>query len=450
MRLQICVALLPALALLAGPVQAMSFAESVQAARQFDAQYQAARHERDAASLAVPLARSNLMPSVSFNASGSLVSGSREFPNALNQQVRIPVEYEAPQAALQMRTAIFAPELLARLRLAHAQRESAELLYDSRGLELVDRTVTAYLQVLLAHENTKLAAAEIGSLQVQRTRAEQRFERGEGTRTDVAQLQSALELARVRELEAADALDAAQRAMRRLTGVPLTRVHDLAGTDRLPALPAAGLDEWLALAEAQSPVLCIRRMNIEAASAGIERARTGHLPRLDAVATLSRSRNESLTSLNQVSTLKSIGLQFVLPIYSGGGVDATIRQAVSDRARAEEELRDERETVQVDIQRLHNLVVTGGPKLQAYARAVAAAEVTLEGATRAQSAGAGTMTEVVEARTRRMTTLRDLAQARYEHLAARARLMIQAGVPAVEIVSDVDRALTVETALPVR
>jgi hypothetical protein len=46
MRLQICVALLPALALLAGPVQAMSFAESVQAARQFDAQYQAARHER--------------------------------------------------------------------------------------------------------------------------------------------------------------------------------------------------------------------------------------------------------------------------------------------------------------------------------------------------------------------------------------------------------------------
>ena len=434
----------------AGAAQAFSLREAFDAALRYDGQYRVAGHELDAARQNLPIARSSLMPLVTLSASTASVTGTREFPNSLNQSVRIPADYNSPQASLQLRTPIFNYDALSRYRQAGFQVLSAEALYEFRGYELAERVATTYMQVLLANDNVMLAEAEITALDAQVARSQQRQLRGEGTRTEVAQTQAALDVARVRQIEAADQLENARRALRRYTGQDIVKARNILPGFMPPPLTPTKLEEWLELGERQNPQLRVRQQNLIVANFGVDRSKAGHLPRLDFVAGVNRSRNESLSSLNQTSTLKSIGVQLSVPLYSGGGVDAAVSQALADRSRAEEEIRVERETMQLEVLRQFYAVSNGTAKIEAYLRAVSSSETALEGATRALAAGLGTNSEVLDAQTRRFTALRDLAQTRYEYLVSRLRLMMQAGIPVADVVADFDRSLPIESTLKIR
>lgn len=440
--------LLLAAALLAGSAtaQAMSFAEVMSAARDNDAQYRAARHELESTRLGVPIARAQLLPAVGLNLSQSEVSGSRQFFNTLNQEAKVQLQYSSPTTNLAMRMPLYNREARARYDQSQVQADAAEAVFRSRGLELVDRAGSAYLQVLLADDGIVLAQSQQTNLEGQLGRAEQRFKRGEGTRTEQAIAQAAVDLAKVKVLEARDQADLARRNLKRVTGREAPQLNQLAA-DFVPGAEDAGrLAEWMELAERNSPNLQARQQFLMSARLGVERQQAGHHPRVDLVASIARSENDSINNLGQTSVLKTLGLQVNVPIYSGGGVDAGVKQAVQDQARAEQELRNERETIQVEVQRNHQAVANGAVRIAAYRRAVQSSEVAFTGATRAQALGMGTISDVLDAQTRLFSAQRDLAQARYDYLLARLRLMVAAGMVMDEVVGDVDRHLPVRQA----
>lgn len=435
---------------LGSTAHAMSLAEAYRAARAHDAQFRAAGYELDAIRQVLPIARASLLPNVSLSAAHSNVTGHREFSNSLNQNVRVPLDYISPQASLQIRVPLLNYESFARYKQAGAQVLGAEAQFDVRGIELADRLVFSYIQMLLANDNVALAEAEIKALEEQVARALQRQQRGEGTRTEVAQSQATLDLTRARLVENQDQLDTAGRALRKLTGVEVTWLRNMAADYVPKPLVPQRLQEWLDLAEDQNPMLRSRRQNIEVARLTIERNKAGHLPRVDVIASAGRFRNESLSSLGQSSVQQSVGVQLSMPLYSGGSVEASVKQAVADLARIEEELRLERETLQVELYRQYNAATHGAQRIEAYRRAVASSEVALEGTTRGLAAGLGTNYDVLDAQAKRYTALRDLAQARYEYLVARARLMLQAGMPILDMITELDTALVLDTPMKSR
>jgi len=69
--------------------------------------------------------------------------------------------------------------------------------------------------------------------------------------------------------------------------------------------------------------------------------------------------------------------------------------------------------------------------------------VTLQGATRSLDGGMATTSDVLDAQARLHASRRDLAQARYDHLMSRLRLMAASGMPHDEVVADVNRLLGV-------
>ncbi len=421
--------------------QAMTFAEAFDAAKRNDAQYLAAGHELNSAQLAVPIAFSALLPSINFSASSADVSGTRQFPNSLNQDVRVRVEYAAPQASLQMRLPLFNQEARIRWQQTRSQADVAESIYRARGMELIDRLAGAYLQVLLAEEGRELAQAQITALQVQLGQVQQRLQRGEGTRVEVAQVLAALDVTKVRAIESDDLLDLSRRQLRRITGVPnqpLQRVP----ADFTPNLARSEtLFDWLETALRQSPTLQARQQSLLVARMNVQRNEAGHFPRVDLVASLSRSQNESLSNLNQSSNLRTLGVQLNVPIYSGGGINAGVKQALSDQARAEEEIRIERENIEIEVQRHHGAVTNGAAKIAAYRQAVTSSELALEGMRKVLEQGLGTNNDVADALVRLYSARRDLAQARIEYVQARLRLLVQAGTPMNDAVAELDRAL---------
>jgi outer membrane protein TolC len=195
-RVTLVAGLLAAGWLAAGPARAMSFAEVFAAARANDAQFRAQGYDLEAAQLGVPIARSALLPSANITLNKSEVTGSRQFYNAQNQEVKVQLQYGSPQQALQVRMPLFNQEARARYEQAKVQADAAAQVYRSRGLELIDRVGTAYLQVLLSIDERVLAEKQQESVQAQLSRAEQRFKRGEGTRTEQALAQAALEIGR--------------------------------------------------------------------------------------------------------------------------------------------------------------------------------------------------------------------------------------------------------------
>ncbi|MEQ1560071.1 MAG: TolC family protein [Methyloglobulus sp.] len=81
----------------------------------------------------------------------------------------------------------------------------------------------------------------------------------------------------------------------------------------------------------------------------IERAKAGHLPTLDAVA----SYNDTYANASQYgfgSNLKNgtIGLQLQIPLYQGGVVNSRIRQSVLNKQKALDDLEFSRRQTELE------------------------------------------------------------------------------------------------------
>lgn len=418
----------------------LTLTQAFQAALSYDAVFRAAGHDAEFARLGVPVARASLLPSLNLTASSTTVQGSRRFPNNTNQEVRVRLDYEAPQAALQLRMPIFNWQALKSYKISQVESEVAELTLSVQSLELLDRVAEAYIRALMAEAARTAAEGQIRSIELQLTQSAQRLQRGEGTRVQLVQVQASLDLARARKVEADDVVDLAARQLQRVTGLRDVSLQRLS-TAQATSPPDERLGDWIGTAVRQSATLRARERAVDLAKLVLSRQYAGHLPRLDFVASLSRSENDSISTLGQTTTQRSVALQFSLPLYSGGGVDAGIRQAVARQSRADEELREEREALELDVQRYFQAAHNGSKTVAAYQQAVASAELAWQGARRAIEMGLGTTSEVAQTQAAYFSALRDLAQARSDQLMARVRLLARAGMPAAEITADIDGML---------
>ncbi|TXH83193.1 MAG: hypothetical protein E6Q80_13920 [Thauera aminoaromatica] len=435
LALALAFALTPAPALAAG-----AFAAAFEAARANDAAYRAARHELEAGEELVPIARAGLLPMVTASYSESRVRGKRDFPTSPTQDL----DYRNPVASLQLRAPLFNLEAHSRHAAAQAQTEGARARFAAGGRDLLDRLGLAYVQRLFAEETLALARVQVDALETQTQIARRRQDAGEGTRTELADAAASLASARAELIAAEDQRALAQRGLARVTGEEKLAMQSLP-TDALPLLPAErSLQEWNALARANNPSLTARAREIDALQHEIRRNRAGHYPRVDLVASALDAENESISTLDQHTRQYSVGVQVNIPIYAGGGVDASVRRAAAELARAQAQLDDDTERLQLDIERQFRTMESGRARLAALDDAVAASALALQGARRGQSAGVFSSAEVLDALRRHHSARRDAAQARHELLIARIRLQALAGIAEEEIVADVDRLLTAE------
>ena len=430
-----------ALTLLAAPVWAGGFAEAYQAALHYDPKFQGARFERDAGLQALPMAKAGLLPSLSFTASRPRVHGSREFPNQQGTTTEQDLSYTAPQRSLNLRIPLFNPEGIMRYRQAETQATYSEVQLTSRALELVERLGQAYFRALLAQEELKLLQAQVDAVSEQRRLAQRRFQAGEGTRTEVAEADARLDLAQAQLLDAKDAIEISRRDLQAITGKKMDEIAPIKPDFLPPTVEADSLQSWLSQAYQNSVLIQMRRLAFEAAQTEVSKSFSGHLPRVDIVGSISKSSNESLSTLNQTTLQKTVGIQLNLPLYSGGYVNALTEQSRSLLQKAQADLDAEIAATELSVHRGFLLALSGLGKVQAYKKAVDSSEVALDGVRRGLQAGYRTNVDVLDAQRQVFVAKRDLAQARYDYLTARLRLFSAAGYPAEAVVAEIDQYL---------
>jgi outer membrane protein/protease secretion system outer membrane protein len=187
------------------------------------------------------------------------------------------------------------------------------------------------------------------------------------------------------------------------------------------------LNGWIELTHAHSPEVKSMRARLEVARLEIAKAQGAHLPTLDAVAQVMRSGSENVLAPNSNYSNRLIGLQLNLPLYSGGLVDSSVRQAVANHEQAQALLEATLRDLGVRVNREYRGIVEGRLRIHAQAKALVSAEQLVISSQRSFKAGNRTVIDVLNAEQQRQVVLRDLMQARYMFYLSKIKLLSLAG-----------------------
>ena len=421
---------------------ALDFKQVYQAALEQDATIRASRAAADSGRERLPQARAGLLPQVSASAGRNFNSLDTTSPNILGELGTINDRYFSDNKSLQLRQPLVNMQRWLQFEQAKSMVAETEATLDRDLQNLVVRVAGAYFEYLMSDEQLELVLAQKKMYTSLVDAAKKGIAAGSGTRTDIDDAQARLDMASAQELEARQNQDQTRRQLEVLINQPVASVAKL----NVPALKLVGpvpasLDEWTSRAEKNSPEIKAMQARLEAARREVSKSQAGHLPTLDAVAQWSNSGSENITRINSRYENKSIGLQLNVPLFSGGYVSSTIRQAVAEQTRAEETLEALRRDLGVRVHKEFRGVSEGVMRVSALEQAVRSAEQMMKSTQMSFKAGSRTQLDVLNAQQQYTMALRDLAQARFVYLMSKVKLASLAGDDAVASVDDVNGSL---------
>ncbi|TCS97515.1 outer membrane protein/protease secretion system outer membrane protein [Tepidimonas ignava] len=426
-----------------GWAHALDLDQAYRLAQSNDARVRATRAATDAQRERLPQAESQRLPQVSLSGSRSNNDLTRTSQNFLGQPVTVDERYWSYNATLGVRVPLYRPAVTAGIAVAKAQVADAEAVLRAEEINLAARVAQAYFEALTAQDNIELVAAQQRAATTQADAARKAWQAGTGTRTDVDEIEARLDLLRADEVRARQQLEYAMAQMQVLVG-PWDGALAPVDAQRFAVAPLqlATLTQWLELAERNSPELAALRARRDAAQQEIARASAGHWPTLDAVVQITRSASENVTSPSSSYTNRAVGVQLNVPLYSGGYTSSTVRQAMAELVRAEEQLEAARRDLHLRIHDQYRLVIEGSQRISALQKALASAQQVVQSNRQSWLAGVRTILDVLDAEVRALTVERDLRAARYQYLLARLRLAVLAGASVDEELGTVQAMLS--------
>lgn len=407
-----------------------------------DPTYLAAFKAREAGQEYRAIGRAGLLPSLSYSYNkGRNDSEVRYLGDSRRQKE--DRTYNSMGSTFILQQPLFDYEAYSSYRKGVAQAVFADESFRDQSQQLLVRVMTSYTQALFAQDQIAISVASKQAYRQQFQQNQRLFDAGEGTRTDILEAQARYELADAEEIKARNEQDAALRELGALIGEPAVRVEDLAPLRlgfALPVVDPSGYEAWQERALANNPQLASSRQALEVARYEVERNRAGHLPKVTAFATSRRQESDSGNTYNQRYDTNTVGIEVSVPIFAGGGVLASTRQASRHLEQAEYELDGNTRSALIELRKQYNACQSGASQLRAYERALVAAEALVVSTRKSVQGGERVNLDVLNAEQQLATTRRDLAQARYDYLLAWIKLHYQAGVLSETQLARVDEA----------
>jgi outer membrane protein, protease secretion system len=408
-------------------VHALGLMEAYEAALANDSVYHAAQHDNEAGQQYKVIGRANLLPNVSANYAYNRVNSditSSSNTGLTREETR---NYNSENGAIQLRQPIINMEGWARYRQGNLQTELSDKQFLGRKQDLIKRFFGLYANANYAEDVLALSIAQRDAFKNQEEANKLMAVRGEGTKTALIESQAKLNLSEAQVIESQDGVSDARNAISAMLGKEVTNLDALSESFNVQALEHTDFEAWKNVALENNSEIAAQREAVALAYQDIRRNHAGHMPRLDAVASVTRSKSDSTSTFNQEIDNKSIGLQLNVPIYSGGSVSASTTQAEANHKKAQDDLETKTNEVLVDLRKQYNTVSSSALKIEALKQSVASAELLVTATKKSLIGGVRTNLDVLDARSQLFTAKRDLSLARYNHLVAYVNLKKAAG-----------------------
>ncbi|AEI94934.1 MULTISPECIES: TolC family outer membrane protein [Roseobacter] len=291
--------------------------------------------------------------------------------------------------------------------------------------QILLRAVVAYLSVYANRDAVQLRQNNLRLLSEELRAAQDRFEVGEVTRTDVAQAEASLAQARSGLATAQGDL---QQAIEEYQNVIGRQPGQIAPPPQLPRLEG-DVEAARALAVRTHPDLQEAQHRVAASEINIQRAESALKPTISAVGSLGIT--DDLES-RDYSNSGTIGIELSQPIYRGGALSSTIRRAIAARDAELGNLYEVRKTVSQDVGNAYAALAARRASLSASEERIRAARIAFRGVREEATLGARTTLDVLDAEqelldaeTARISDEANLYIAAYGVLDATGRLTAQ-------------------------
>ena len=423
-------------------VMSMDLLKAYEAAKLQDATILAARATAQAGRENLPQALAQLLPNISASVGYNQNNLTSTTPNFLGVEQTTKTDYPSQSQTLTLRQPLYRPFLKAQYQQAGARVDDANALLNQEEQTLVVRVVGAYFEAMLTHEQLDLVLARRKAYTTQLDVARKSFAAGSGTRTDIDAAQAQLDLNAAEEIEARQNMVFTLRQLEILVNQPIKQLSTLnvSKLQRLGPQPN-NLPDWIARAEQNSPQITSLKAQLEVARLEVDKNQSGHFPTLDAIAQLSRSQSENVSNTQNRYNNASVGLQLSVPLFAGGAVSSSIRQALAARDRAEQLLEAGRRDLGLRVHKEFRGLTENIPKINALEQALRSADQLVLSSSKSFQGGSRTVVDVLNAEQQRTVVLRDLAQARYVYLMSNIRLLALVGAADAEAVRSTNQVL---------
>jgi len=423
-------------------VLSMDLLQAYEAAKLQDATILAARATAQAGRENLPQALAQLLPNISASVGYNKNNLISTTPNFFGVEQTTKTDYPSQNQTLTLRQPLYRPFLKSQYQQAGARVEDANAVLNQEEQTLVVRVVGAYFEAMLTYEQLNLVLAQRKSYITQLDVARKSFAAGSGTRTDIDAAQAQLDLNAAEEIEARQNMVFTLRQLEILVNQPIDQLSTLNVSKlQLQGPQPNNLQDWITRAEQNSPQIKSLKALVEVARREVDKNKSGHYPTLDAIAQLSRSQSENNTNTQNRYNNTSVGLQLNVPLFAGGGVTSSIRQALAALERAEQLLEAGRRDLGLRVHKEFRSLTENIPKISALEQALISADQLVLSSSKSFQAGSRTVVDVLNAEQKRTLVQRDLAQARYIYLISNIRLLALVGSADVEAVRSINQVL---------
>jgi len=315
------------------------------------------------------------------------------------------------------------------VRAAQTRVEGGQLSLRGTESDLFTTVVGAYMDVIRDEAIVGLNIQNVKVLEVNLQASRDRFQVGDLTRTDVAQSEARLAVARG-QLETAQArLISSRESYIRYVGTAPDALEPPPALPNLPADPDTAVD----VALKDNPTLLAAAKASEAAGYDIGVARSNRLPKVSVNVGgnyynyLGSLGSGTGVAIGQTGTSSTVGLGLTLPLYQGGRPAAQIRQAQDARLQAIERVTETERGVISQARSAYAVWKSSLEVITSSEVAVNANKLSLEGVRAENSVGNRTILDILNAEQELLNSQVTLVTARRDAYVAGFALLAAMG-----------------------
>lgn len=391
-----CLAALALVCCGAAHAESIDLQAAIDRALSTEATYRAALAERRAVGEEIPRARAALLPQLS--ASGIRTDNRADIRQSGTLGRDTHSDYVSETYTLTLRQPILSREAWLRYRQADDRVAYAEQQLVQERERLIMRVAESYLNCLLADAAQELARVEIEALKGLATAAEKGLKAGTGTKTDLLDAEARLDGAYVKQIEARHELNQARRQLETLIGGAVSELYPIDGKRLESSVLAQEVEKWRETAVESNAEVATARIAVELAKREISLQQAGHFPTLDFIAQRQKTESDSITTIGSRYYTNRWGFQVNVPLFSGGLVSASSKQAAERLVRAQAEYDAAVEKISLQTARALETIEAASRRVKALARSEMSALASLEGTEKGLLAGTRTYVDVLNAR----------------------------------------------------
>ncbi|WP_097462336.1 TolC family outer membrane protein [Mangrovitalea sediminis] len=393
------------------PALAVDLVQVYEKALSYDSTLAASKYAFDATQAAINQSRAGLLPQLS--AVGSVGHTDENLANGYHDS------WKTASYGLQLTQPLFQASTWFGYQESKFASKSAEADYNYAQQQLMLDVSTAYFNVLRARDNLTTAKASEAAIKRQWEQAKEQYDVGLIAITGVQEARASYDASISQRISAENNLDIAKEKLARLTGEAEDNLDNLEQDFPVGAPQPNNPKAWEKQSLAQNWSVKSAEYKLQASGQNLKVQKSGYYPTVSLTADYTKNdlNGSSITQTgNGWSRDATIGLQLKMPLYEGGGTQASVRRARATYNLTDEQLSTARRNVSLSARTIFRTINSDIETVAAQRQTIVSSRSALEATRAGYTVGTRNIVEVLNAEQAYYVALKNYANARYDYV----------------------------------